>query len=91
MPVLAEANAQALYNQSGADLMAVFALRNVAGNDTLDVATLPISPTFQFLRKAVVFTGGGSQAALAAVAGTVVTIPASIPVNSSGYLVVTGC
>lgn len=91
MGILTQANADVVYNLGGADLMAVFAVRNVQSGDTLDLTILSFTPMFQFLRAATVFTKGGTQAQVAPTAGTVVTMPTNIPANSSGHLVVTGC
>jgi hypothetical protein len=88
--VLGPINVQALYNQGGADLFAAFALRNVNTGDTLDLSVTDVSPAFQVVRKAVVFSVGANLAAVANITGTVVTMPAGLA-QAGGYLVVFGC
>jgi len=92
MAVLSNANAQTLYNQGGPDLLAVFALRNIATGDTIDVASLDLAPVFQLVRKAIVYSVALNAAVvITPPVGTVVTMPAGIPAGSSGYLIVGGC
>lgn len=89
MPALTADNVQTLYNQGGADLIAVFALRNINSGDTLDLAVTDVQPRFQVVRKAVMLSVP-NFAAVANVAGTVVTMPTGLTA-AGAYLVVTGC
>jgi hypothetical protein len=77
------------YVTGDADVIGLFALKNVAGGDTVDLATLP-APTFQLIIKAVLITTSGF-AAVVNFAGTVITMPAGMPAGSVGYLTVWGC
>jgi hypothetical protein len=88
--VLSTVNVQTLYNQAGADLVALFALRNVSTGDTLDLGITDVQPQFQVIRKAVVLSVGANLAAVAAITGTVVTIPAGLAA-AGAYLLITGC
>lgn len=90
MAALLPVNAQVLYNQGGADLVALMALRNVNGGDTLDIATLPIAPAFQVVKLAIMLSASLDAAAIVNAVGTVVTVPAGL-VKASLYLVISGC
>ena len=90
MAALTAVNVQTLYNQAGADLVALFALRNVSTGDTLDLGITDVQPQFQVIRKAVVLSVGANLAAVAAITGTTVTIPAGLA-SAGAYLLVTGC
>ena len=91
MAVIPPAQVQVLYNQGGTDLVALFALRDVQTGDTIDLGSTGVSPAFTFVRKAIVMSFTANLAALASAAGTVVTMPSGLPVNSSTYLFVGGC
>jgi len=92
MAALTTASVQTLYNQGGPDLLAAFALRNIQTGDTIDVATLDVSPVFQLVRKAILYSVALNAAAvITPPPGTVVTVPANIPAGSSGYMIVGGC
>lgn len=82
---------QVLYNQGGTDLVALFAVRNVQTGDTFDVAQSGITPPFAFIRYAEVMSFTARLAALASVAGTIITMPAGMPANSSAFITVGGC
>lgn len=89
MAALTAGNVQTLYNQGGADLIALFALRNISAGDTLDLGVTDVQPQFQVIRRAVVLSVAANLAATANIAGTVVTIPAGL--NAAGaYLLVSG-
>jgi hypothetical protein len=78
------------YSESGPDLFAVFWLRNVNTNDTVDIATIGGGPLFQVIKMAAVMSPSNGIATLASFTGTVVTIPAGFT-KGSGYLLVSGC
>jgi hypothetical protein len=78
------------YSESGPDLFAVFWLRNVNTNDTVDLATIGGGPLFQVISQAAVMSPRYAIATLAAFQGTVVTMPAGLT-KGSGYLIVSGC
>lgn len=90
MAALTSLNVQTLYNQSGPDLFAAFALRNINTGDTLDLGVTDVQPQFQVIRKAVVMSVGANLATPCQVAGTVITIPAGLAA-AGAYLAVTGC
>ena len=91
MAIIPTAQVQTLYNQGGTDLVALIALRDVQTGDTVDISAIGISPPFTFIRKAIVMSFTANLAAIATVAGTVVTMPNGLPANSSTYLFVGGC
>jgi hypothetical protein len=91
MPPAPAAEIQTLYNQGGTDLIALFAVRNVQSGDTVDLSLTGVTPAFQFVRFAIVMSFSANKAALATAVGTVITLPAGLPVNSSTYLLVGGC
>lgn len=91
MPALTSQNVDVLYNQGGADLVALFALRNINSGDTLDLTLTGIQPPFQVIRKAVLQSQAANYAGVCNVAGTVVTIPGPGLASASAYLTVTGC
>ena len=91
MPALTGLNVDVLYNQSGADLVALFALRNISSGDTLDLGVTGVQPAFQVIRKAVIQSQASNYAGICSVAGTVVTIPGPGLTAASAYLTVTGC
>ena len=78
------------YNESGPDLFAVFWLRNVNTNDTVDIATIGGGPAFQVIKQAAVLSPSAGIATLASFTGTVITIPAGFSAGS-GYLLIAGC
>lgn len=82
---------QVLYNQGGTDLVALFAIRNVQTGDTFDVTQSGISPPFSFIRYAIVMSFTARLAALAAITGTVITMPTGMAANSSAFILVGGC
>lgn len=91
MAALSINNAQPLFNQGGADLLALFALRNINAGDTLDISALGIQPAFQIVKLAILISPTGNAAGVATIsANTIVTIPAGL-VKASGYLLISGC
>ena len=78
------------YSESGPDLFAVFWLRNINTNDTVDLATIGGGPTFQVIKMAAVMSPSANIATLASFTGTVVTVPAGFT-KGSGYLLISGC
>jgi hypothetical protein len=91
MAVIPPPQVQVLYSQGGTDLIAKLALRDFQTGDTLDVTTAGIAPAFTFIRFAILMSFSANKASLATAAGTVVTIPAGFPPNSSAYLDIGGC
>lgn len=91
MALIPAAQIQVQYNQGGADLIALIVLRNVQTGDTVDIASIGISPTFVFIRYAIVMSFTARQASLATIAGTVITMPSGLPANSTVYLTIGGC
>jgi len=91
MAAIPNSQIQLLYNQGGTDLIALFAIRNVQSGDTIDLSIAGESPAFTFIRQAVVLSFTANKAALATIAGLVVTMPTGLPANSSTYLFVGGC
>lgn len=89
MAALTPLNVLPKYVTGDADMIGLFALKNVAGGDTIDLATLP-APTFQVIVKAVVIATTGA-AGVCVFAGTVITLPAAVAAGSAGYLTVWGC
>ena len=89
MAALTPVNVIPKYVTGDADMIGLFALKNVAGSDTIDLATLA-APVFQVIVKAVVI-GTSGFAGVANFAGTVITLPAALPAGSPGYLTVWGC
>lgn len=90
MAVLTSAQVIPKYVSGDAEQTALFALKNVNAGDTIDLGTIGNNASFLFIYKAVVVTPAGA-AGIASVAGTVVTMPAALPANASGYLTVVGC
>lgn len=91
MAVLTPVNVIPKYVSGDADMIGLFALKNVSGNDTIDLATLgQAGPAFQVVERVVLISTKG-WAGLGAFAGTVVTMPAAMPAASSGYMTVWGC
>lgn len=90
MAVLTASQVINQYNESGPDLFAVFWLRNVNTNDTVDLAAIGGGPAFQVIKLAAVLSPSSGVATLAVFAGTVVTIPAAFA-KGSGYLIIAGC
>jgi hypothetical protein len=90
MAALTSLNVDVLYNQGGADLLALLVLRNVNTGDTLDLGVTGIQPAFQVIKKAVLLSPGSNLAAVCQFTGTVVTIPAGLA-TAGAYLTVTGC
>jgi hypothetical protein len=78
------------YSESGPDLFAVFWLRNINTNDTVDLATIGGGPVFQVIKMAAVMSPSANIATLASFTGTVVTVPAGFT-KGSGYLLISGC
>jgi hypothetical protein len=89
MAVLTAANVIPQYTSGGADLLALYALRNVTTGDTIDVATLG-SPGFQVINRGVVLGISDFVEIAATFTGTVVTMPSGLS-HSSAYLLVWGC
>lgn len=90
MAVLSSAQVIPKYVAGDAEQVCLFALKNVNAGDTIDLATIGNNASFLFIYKAVVVTASGA-AGVATVTGTVVTMPAALSANSSGYLTVVGC
>lgn len=76
--------------QGQADLVGLYSLRNVSTGDTVDLASLGTSPSFQVIKRGVVLGVSDFVEIAATFAGTVVTMPAGLNA-SSGYLLVWGC
>lgn len=89
MAALTTAQVVPKYVTGDADMIGLFALKNVGGGDTIDLATLG-QPAFQVVVKAVVIATTGA-AGVCNFAGTVVTLPAAVAPGSAGYLTVWGC
>lgn len=87
MATIAAAQVIPVYTSGAADLVALFALRNVSAGDTIDVATLT---NFQIVKRGVVMGVSDFVEIAATFAGTVVTMPGGLA-NSSGYLLIWGC
>lgn len=90
MAVLTSAQVIPKYVAGDAEQVCLFALKNVNAGDTIDLSTIGNNASFLFIYKAVVVTGAGN-AGVAGTAGTVVTMPAALAPNTSGYLTVVGC
>lgn len=87
--VLTAANVIPQYTMGGADLLGLYALRNVSTGDTIDLATLG-TPTFQHISRGVVLGISDFVEIAADFSGTVVTMPGGLS-HSSAYLLVWGC
>lgn len=90
MAALTGTNVINQYSESGPDLFAVFWLRNVNTNDTVDLAGIGGGPLFQVIRQAAVIAPSAGIATLASFTGTIVTVPAGFT-KGSGYLIIAGC
>ena len=90
MAVLTIANVVPVTVRGDADILAVWSLRNVTAGDTIDLATLGVSPAYQVVKRAVVIGVSDFVEIAAAFAGTVVTMPPGLNA-SSGYLTTWGC
>lgn len=88
MAVLTPAQVIPQYTTGGADLLGLYALRNVNAGDTIDLATLG-SPVWQLCVRAVVLGITDAVGDWAATSGTVVTMPAGLG-TASGYLMCWG-
>jgi hypothetical protein len=88
MATLTSTNVIPQYTTGGADLLGVYALRNVNAGDTIDLATLG-APVWQLIVRAVVIGVSDSVANSASTSGTVVTMPSGLT-TASGYLMAWG-
>lgn len=87
MAILTGVNVAAVYTAGQADLIRLYALRNVSTGDTIDLSTI----TDILIVKAGVVLGVSDFVEIAATfTGTVVTMPSGLS-HSSGYLLVLGC
>lgn len=90
MAVLTPLNAQPLYNQGGADLLALFALRNINTGDTLDISSVGVQPNFQVVKVAILLSVALNVTGVPTIAGTILTMPNGLN-KASCYLLVSGC
>lgn len=79
-----------VYSYGQADLIALFALRNVSTNDTTDLSTIGNNASFQVIKRAVILGVSDFVEIAASFSGTVVTMPSGLA-NSSAYLLAWGC
>lgn len=89
MASLTAANVIPQYTTGGADLLGLYALRNVTAGDTIDIATLG-QPVFQQIKRGVVLGVSDFVEIAATFTGTTVTMPSGLA-NSSAYLLIWGC
>lgn len=89
MAVLTINNVIPISIRGDANLVGYFALRNVTTADTIDLASLGVSPSFQVIKSGVVLGESDFVEIAATFAGTTVTMPAGLN-KSSGYLLVIG-
>jgi flagella basal body P-ring formation protein FlgA len=87
MATLTNLNVHSVYAAGEADLVNLFALRNVTTGDTIDLATLS---NFQVVKAGVVLGVSDFAEIAATFTGTVVTMPSGLS-HSSGFLLVLGC
>jgi hypothetical protein len=90
MAVLTSANVVPVLLRGDADLIALYALRDVTTGDTIDLTTLGTSPNFQVIQRGTVLGVSAFVEIAATFTGTVVTMPAGLN-KDSGYLTVWGC
>lgn len=90
MAALTIANVIPEFLQGNADLIGLYGLRNVSTGDTVDLASLGTSPSFQVIQRGVVIGVSTFVEIAASFVGTVVTMPAGLN-KDSGYLLVWGC
>lgn len=90
MAVLTGANVIPVYTAGQADQVALYALKDVTADDTIDLATIGNNASFQVIERGVVMGVSAFVELAAAFAGTVVTMPGGLS-HSSGYLLVWGC
>lgn len=90
MAVLTPLNAQPLYNQGGADLLALFALRNINTGDTLDISSVGVQPNFQVVKVAILLSVALNVTGVPTIAGTILTMPNGLN-KASCYLLISGC
>jgi hypothetical protein len=88
MAVLTSAQVIPQYTTGGADLLGVYALRNVNAGDTIDLSTLG-SPVWQLVVRCVVLGITDVVGNFAATSGTVVTMPSGLSA-ASGYMMAWG-
>lgn len=85
---LTEANVTTIVQRGDAAMFAVFGLRNVSTDDTVDLATVS-SPRFQVIKRAMVMGESVFVEIAASYTGTVVTMPGGLD-GDSGWLTVWG-
>lgn len=90
MAVLTSANVIPVLIKGDADLIALYALRNVSTGDTIDLASLSVSPNFSVIQRGTVIGVSAFVEIAATFAGTVVTMPGGLN-KDSGYLTIWGC
>lgn len=78
------------YVYGQADIIALFALRNVSTGDTADLSTVGNNASFQIIKRAVILGVSDFVEIAADFTGTVVTMPSGLA-NSSAYLLAWGC
>jgi hypothetical protein len=79
-----------VYVYGQADIIALFALRNVTQGDTLDLSTIGQNASFQVVKRAVILGVSDFVEIAANFTGTLITMPAGLA-NSSAYLLAWGC
>jgi hypothetical protein len=89
MAILTGTNVIPQYTIGGADILGLYALRNVNTGDTIDLATLG-PPGFQIIKRGVVLGISVFVEIAATFTGTVVTMPSGLA-GDSAYLLVWGC
>jgi hypothetical protein len=90
MAVLDQSHVFPVYVYGQADLVALFACRNVSTGDTVDLATVGNNASFQVVKRAVILGISDFVEIAANFTGTVVTMPSGLT-NSSAYLLAWGC
>jgi hypothetical protein len=86
--VLTSTNVIPQYTTGGADLLGLYALRNVNAGDTIDLSTLG-APVWQLIVRAAVLGITDAVVNYASTSGTVVTMPSGLSA-ASGYLMAWG-
>jgi hypothetical protein len=90
MAVLDGSRVIPVYVYGQAELIVLFAMKNISAGDTVDLSVIGNNASFQVVNKAILISSTG-PAAIAANTGTVITMPAAIPANSAGWMLVWGC
>jgi hypothetical protein len=89
MAVLTGAQVARVYTNDAADRTALYRVSNVSGGDTIDLGPSGAITDYQSVKRAIFMATTSGAAALATVAGTVVTLPAALN-GDAGYLLTWG-